>query len=127
TRVGTVWNGFRSSRSSGRLPPCTSMVSTWMLFSASTILVRWLQGSSAREKSVITVVRSRQCRTDGRWRASRWPRGALLHVLPELLLQEIGEQEEDYQECQHAHAQIAAFELHRLGDVVEEIDRVANE
>src|SRR5262245_49310764 len=59
--------------------------------------------------------------------ARQRPRGGLLHVLPELLLQEVSEQEEDYQECQHAHAQIAPLELHRLADIVEKIDRVADE
>src|SRR5258706_12725529 len=49
TSVGTLLYGFRSRRSSGRLPSSTSTISMVMLFSASTIRVRWLHGSAGFE------------------------------------------------------------------------------
>ena len=53
--------------------------------------------------------------------------GHLLHVLPDLLLEEIGEHAEDQQEGNDEHAQALTLQLHRLGDVVQEIHGVAHE
>src|ERR1043165_5155042 len=55
--VGVVWYGLRSSRSSGYFPGATSTISISMAFSAMTIRVRWLHGSSGAEKSVIVARR----------------------------------------------------------------------
>src|SRR5262245_18984264 len=54
-------------------------------------------------------------------------RSRSLHILPVLPLEEVREQEEHEQESEDAEAEVATLELHRLGDVVEEIDRVAYE
>jgi len=55
--VGVVWYGFRSSRSSGYLPESTSTISISIAFSAMTMRVRWLQGSSGAENKVIVARR----------------------------------------------------------------------
>src|SRR5918995_2787715 len=87
-----------------------------MLFSARTMRVRWLHGSSALEKRVITAVR---CWGDVR-RAS-------LHVFPVLLFEEIGEEEKDQQEGQYSQSNATPFQLHRFPDVVEEVHSIAHE
>src|SRR5688572_8358993 len=88
-----------------------------MLFSASTMRVRWLHGSSALEKRVITAVR---CWVDVR-------RGGSLHVFPVLLFEEIGEEEKDQQEGQYSQSNATPFQLHRFPDVVEEVHSIAHE
>src|SRR5688572_32929076 len=88
-----------------------------MLFSARTMRVRWLHGSSALEKSVITAVR---CWGDVR-------RGGSLHVFPVLLFEEIGEEEKDQQEGQYSQSNATPFQLHRFPDVIEEVHSIANE
>src|ERR1043165_477528 len=87
-----------------------------MLFSARTMRVRWLHGSSALEKSVITAV---NC-----WGRVR---GALLHVLPVLLFEEIGEEEEDQQERQYSKSNATPFQLHGFPDIHEEVHSIAHE
>src|SRR5678815_279851 len=87
-----------------------------MLFSARTMRVRWLHGSSALEKSVITAV---FC-----WGTCA---RALLHVLPVLLLEEIGEEEKDQQERQYSETNATPFQLHGFPDVGEEVHSIAHE
>src|SRR5690606_23313063 len=109
TRVGSVWSGFRSSRSSGKRPGVTLTISISTSFSARTIRVRWLATSSGAENSVITSG------------------GTSMHVLPVFAFQEPREPGEYQQEQDHPHAQVAAFGLRRITDVVEEVHRVAHE
>src|SRR5262245_21788842 len=87
-----------------------------MLFSARTMRVRWLHGSSALENSVITAV-------------VYWGRAlrALLHVLAVLLLEEIGEEEKHQQERQHSETNATPFQLHGFPDVSEEVHSIAHE
>src|SRR5215510_5893521 len=87
-----------------------------MLFSARTMRVRWLHGSSALEKRVITAVRS--------WETCA---RASLHVFPVLLLEEIGEEEKDRQEGQYSQSNATPFQLHWFPDVVEEVHSIAHE
>src|SRR6185436_6357548 len=87
-----------------------------MLFSARTMRVRWLHGSSALEKRVITAVRCWQ--TCAR---------ASLHVFPVLLFEEIGEEEKDQKEGQYSQSNATPFQLHRFPDVVEEVHSIAHE
>src|SRR5262245_38207010 len=87
-----------------------------MLFSARTMRVRWLHGSSALEKSVITAMHS--------WETCA---GASLHVFPVLLFEEIGEEEKHQQEGQYSQANATPFQLHRFPDVVEEVHSIAHE
>src|SRR5690349_4508637 len=57
---------------------------------------------------------------------SRFPE-ELLDVLPDLLLQHVGNQEEHEQEADHANAKLLTFPFDGLADVVEEVDDVAHD
>src|SRR5690606_38693094 len=53
--------------------------------------------------------------------------GTSMHVLPVFAFQEPREPGKHQQEQDHPHAQVAAFGLRRITDVVKEVDRVAHE
>src|SRR5690606_16389980 len=130
TSVGTLLYGFRSRRSSGRLPSSTSTMSMLMLFSASTSLVRWLQGSAGFENSVITdrrlaitVIRNTLLELP----RAPFARRSSMDVLPDCPLQHPRDQQEHEQETDHANTERASLELHRLADVAEKIHDVAGD
>src|SRR5688572_7091563 len=129
TSVGTLLYGFRSSKSSGRLPSSTSTMSIVMLFSASTNRARWLHGSVGFENSVITDRRLAMTvmRRVSLTCASGDVPGRLRYVFPDFLLQHEGNQEEHEQEPDDSDAELLPLALDRLADVVEEIHDVAND
>src|SRR5690606_25405313 len=124
TSVGTLLYGFRSRRSSGRLPSSTSTMSILMLFSASTSRVRWLHGHAGFENSVMTdrrlamtVIRNTLLES----LSARYARRGSMDILPDFPLQHPREQQEHEQEAYHANTERAPLELHRLADVAGEV------
>src|SRR5690606_25318562 len=117
TSVGTLLYGFRSRRSSGRLPSSTSTMSMLMLFSASTSRVRWLQGSAGFENSVMTDRRfAMTVIPNTLLEPPRAPfaRPSSMDVLPDFPLEHPCDQQEHEQEGDHADTERAPLELHRL-------------
>src|SRR5882672_9595834 len=129
TRVGTLWYGLRSSRSSGNLPGSTLTMSMLMPFSASTMRVRWLHGSLGAEKSVMMdrLLDKFPLPQIAMAREGPAPCRPSMDVFPVFLLQQHREPRERDQEQHHEHAQVAALNLRRLTRVVEEVHGITNE
>src|SRR5690606_16685180 len=130
TSVGTLLYGFRSRRSSGRLPSSTSTMSMLMLFSASTSRVRWLHGHAGFENSVmtdrrlaITVIRNTLLES----LLARYARRGSMDVPPDFPFQHPREQQEHEQEAYHANTERAPLELHRLADVAQKVHDITRD
>src|SRR5690242_12359636 len=101
------------------------MISMSTPFSASTIRVRWLCGSSGAENRVMIERRDKGVSPPAP--PIRGGTDRSVHVLPIFPLEQPGEARQDQQEEYHPDAHGASLYLCRLAGVVQEVDRVAHE
>src|SRR6185437_10861412 len=104
-----------------------------MLFSASTIRVRWLHGSPGAENSVMmerlldTIPLPRLSYQPSFSPYSTGSAALLLDVLPEFTLQEPRQPGEDQQEEHHPDPHCMAHCLLRVADIIQEVHQVVHE
>src|SRR5579883_809821 len=103
-----------------------------MLFSASTIRVRWLHGSRGAENSVMmerlldTIPLPRSSHLSFPLTlAGPWP--SLLDVLPEFALEEPGQPGKDQQKEDHPDAHRVPHGPLRVTDIIQEVHHIVHE
>src|SRR6185312_1260229 len=110
------------------------MMSISTPFSASTMRLRWLCGSSGAENSVMTERRDmdhlpcqrRMQRLNSNARLDRSVPVRSMHVFPVFPLEHPGKARQNQQEQYDPDTEPLALDLRRLADVVEEIDSITH-